>query len=109
MSIKVQGNRISLTRGDSMHVTVSILQNGEPYIPQEGDSIRFALKKDFDDEEPLVYRNIPIDTLQLILLPEDTKPLEFGKYWYDVELTKADGTVDTFIGPERFNITEEVH
>ena len=109
MSVKIQGNKIRLTRGDSLRVTVIITQDGEPYTPIEGDSVRFALKKDFDDPIPLVLRDIPIDTLQLVLVPEDTKPLEFGKYWYDVELTKNDGTVDTFIGPERFYITEEVH
>ena len=109
MSVKIQGNVIRLTRGDSLRVTVGITQDGETYTPSEGDSIRFALKKDFNDLNPLVIRNIPIDTLQLILIPEDTKPLDFGKYWYDIELTKADGTVDTFIGPEKFYITEEVH
>ena len=109
MSIKIQGNKIHLTRGDSLRVTVNITQDGEPYTPVVGDSVRFALKKDFDDTEPLVLRDIPTDTLQLVLVPEDTKPLDFGKYWYDVELTKNDGTVDTFIGPERFYITEEVH
>ena len=109
MSIKIQGNKIHLTRGDSLRVTVNITQDGEPYTPVEGDSVRFALKKNFDDTEPLVIRDIPTDTLQLVLVPEDTKPLDFGKYWYDVELTKNDGTVDTFIGPERFYITEEVH
>lgn len=109
MAFKIQGNRIYLTRGDSLRVTVEITQDGETYTPAEGDSVRFALKKDLDETTPLILRDIPIDSLQLILIPEDTKPLEFGKYWYDVELTKADGTVDTFIGPERFYITEEVH
>ena len=109
MAVKIQGNKIHLTRGDTLRVTVNITQDGEAYVPVEGDSVRFALKRDLDDPNPLILRDIPIDTLQLILVPEDTKPLDFGKYWYDVELTKNDGTVDTFIGPERFYITEEVY
>ena len=109
MSVKIQGNKISLTRGDTLMVTVTILDNGEPYIPNDGDYVRFALKKDMNDPEPLILRNISIDNLRLILIPDDTKGLDFGKYWYDIELTKEDGTVDTFIGPERFYITEEVH
>ena len=109
MAVKIQGNKIHLTRGDTLRVTVNIIQDGEAYVPVEGDSVRFALKRDLDDPNPLILRDIPIDTLQLILVPEDTKPLDFGKYWYDIELTKNDGTVDTFIGPERFYITEEVH
>ena len=109
MAVKIQGNKIHLTRGDTLRVTVNISQDGEAYVPVVGDSVRFALKRDLDDPNPLILRDIPIDTLQLILVPEDTKPLDFAKYWYDVELTKNDGTVDTFIGPERFYITEEVH
>ena len=55
-----------------------------------------------------MVKDIPIDTLTLTLLPEDTKDLSFGKYVYDIQLTKADGTVDTFITKATIKITEEV-
>lgn len=109
MSVSIRGNIIFLTRGDTLKVTVKILQGEEEYTPQEGDSVRFALKKTTSDEEPLILRDIPTDTLVLKLNPEDTKGLDFGKYKYDIELTKANGDVDTFIGPEWFILTEEVH
>ena len=109
MAIKIVGKAIYLTRGDTLKLTVSIYCNGEPYTPLEGDRVRFALKKAIDDTNPLIIRDIPTDTLLLRLLPEDTKPLDFGKYKYDIELTKANGDVDTFIGPDNFFITEEVH
>ena len=67
------------------------------------------MKKDYDDEEPLLLINIPIDTMILVITPEDTKSLEFGKYVYDVELTKVNGDVDTFITKARIDLTEEVH
>lgn len=53
--------------------------------------------------------DIPIDTMKLAIKPEDTKNLAFGKYVYDIELTKANGEVDTFITKAVFKITEEVH
>lgn len=44
----------------------------------------------------------------LVLEPEDTKTLPFGKYVYDIQITYADGKVDTFITKGRLRLTEEV-
>ena len=89
-SVNDRTNGISLTRGDTFKAKVTITDSeGAPYQPNEGDKIRFAMKKDYDDE--------------------DTKSLEFGKYVYDVELTKVNGDVDTFITKARIDLTEEVH
>lgn len=57
---------------------------------------------------PLLVKDIPIDTMRLTLNPEDTKDFDFGKYVYDIQLTKEDGTVDTFITKTTIKITEEV-
>ena len=109
MSASIKGNSISLTRGDTLRVLVSITKDGEAYTPTAYDIIRFALKKKISDPEPLILREIPVDTMILNILPEDTKSLPFGDYKYDIEITTVDGDVDTFIGPARFQITEEVH
>ena len=107
---KVEDNKITLTRGDSFYANVSIKNpDKSTYIPQEGDSVRFALKKRYTDPEPLIVKNIPTDSLLLVLVPDDTKELPFGKYVYDIELTKANGDVDTFIYEETFEIAKEVH
>ena len=45
MSASVSGSMISLTRGDTLRLTIGIIQNGEPYEPNPGDIVRFALKK----------------------------------------------------------------
>jgi hypothetical protein len=44
----------------------------------------------------------------LVIYPEDTKELEFGSYVYDIQLTKANGDIDTFITASKFKITAEV-
>lgn len=109
MSYSVKQNTIYLTRGDTFLADVRIFQTcGDPYHLQEGDTIRFAMKKSLTDETTLVTKDIPIDTRRLQLDPEDTKDLPFGTYVYDVQLTKADGTVDTFITPSKLVLTEEV-
>ena len=56
----------------------------------------------------MIYRAIPIDTMLLVLYPTDTQTLEFGTYVYDIQLTKANGDVDTFITASKFKITAEV-
>ena len=118
MASEMKGTTISLTRGDSLTVKIELFNSAdEPYIPAEGDSIRFALKhtdmkfdrSDYKDPEPLIIKNIPTDTLTLDLAPEDTKDLPFNTYVYDIEMTFANGRVDTFIQNSKFILTPEVH
>lgn len=109
MSYSVSGTTIKLTRGDTFMALISITnQNGDPYVPVEGDSIRFAMKQTYDQAEPLLVKYVPIDTMKLVIEPDDTKGLAFGKYIYDIQLTKATGEVDTFITEATIKITEEV-
>ncbi len=109
MSFKVKKNTIFLTRGDTFkaHLTINN-PDGTEYTPQEGDTVRFALKENIEDQECLILRDIPIDTMLLVLNPEDTKNLEFGSYVYDIQLTKANGDVDTFITASKLKLTAEV-
>ena len=111
--------KVTLTRGDSFIAKVTALrkESGEEYQPQAGDVVRFALKrpemtaeqKEYVDSEPRILKTIPNDTLLLELQPDDTKPLPFGQYVYDIELTYASGRVDTFIEAAPFVIAQEVH
>ena len=114
--IHIDGTTITMTRGDTLTVGVEMIKDEQPYTPHEGDSLRFAVKSpkmngkktEYADEEPLISKDIPIDTCVLRLNPEDTKPLGFGKYVYDVQLTYSDGTVDTFIEGATLELTPEV-
>ena len=111
--VEVKGTTIAITRGDSAILQVQIFEaDGSEYVPVEGDVVRFALKKNYNDPEPLLVKQIPITTMELLFMPEDTKGLEFGpirgRYKYDVELTRASGLVDTFIPRADFIVLEEV-
>lgn len=113
---KVTDTKIELTRGDTFKAQVVMVKYGEEYTPQDGDTIRFALKRpnmdgmrsEYSDENPLIEKVIPNDTLILRLEPSDTKPLGFGEYVYDIEITFADGDVDTFINNAQFVLVPEV-
>lgn len=112
----VDDNKVTMTRGDSGSLTVTIFRNGEVYTPVEGEVVKFYLKHaalnsrgtDFSDAEPLVTKDVPIDTLVVQFDPEDTKHLGFGEYVYDVEITLVGGVVDTFINNEQFILAPEV-
>lgn len=105
----IKGNSISLTRGDTLFLTVALIDpDGSEYEVQEGDTLRFAMKKRIKSEECLILKSIPTDTLTLEIEPQDTKPLEFGDYVYDIEFTDAAGHVSTIL-LGTFSITEEVY
>lgn len=116
MSYSVSGTDITLTRGDTLKVKISLTKDEEPYIPVEGDRIRFALKhnkmlkdkSDYEDPTPLVEKDVSIDTMTLVLDPGDTKHLAFDTYVYDLQMTFADGSVDTFVTQGKFKLTPEV-
>ena len=88
-----------MTRGDTLRVKIDILDNeGNPYVPSKDDVIRFASKRTWDSAECCIRKEIPTDTLELVLEHEDTKNLEqHCDYVYDIQITMSDGTVDTFI------------
>lgn len=109
-----KNNAITMVRGDTLILDIKFYdRNRVPYEPKDGDKIRFALKKRYDDFEPIFVRDIPIDTMQLWIYPEDTVGLPSGeykgRYKYDIELTTADGFVDTVIPRADFIILEEVY
>jgi hypothetical protein len=109
MSYDISGTTIRLTRGDTFMAHIDIFNpDGSAYEPAEGDVLRFALKKTYSDAEPLILKEIPTDTQLLVLEPGDTKPLAFGRYVYDIQITLADGRVDTFITKAILKLTEEV-
>lgn len=109
MAFRVKNTTIYLTRGDTFKALITITNpDGTIYTPQEGDEIRFAMKQDVEDEECLIIRDIPLESMMLILYPADTKSLEYGTYVYDIQLTKANGDVDTFITASKLKLTYEV-
>lgn len=107
--IRIDGTTITMTRGDTLSLTIGVKQGEEDYQVQEGDVIRFAMKRSYSDAEPLIVKQIGTDDLALQLDPEDTKDLPFGSYVYDIEITMEDGTVDTFIAEAKIVLAKEVY
>ena len=119
--LNIDGNNtITLTRGDTLTLTVTLLHEVdpvppateptiEPYVPVEGDVIRFAVSKGYKGEpgyELKLEKVIPNDTLMFTCSSTETS-LDYRTYNYDVEITHGDGCVDTFISAS-LKITGEV-
>lgn len=103
-----EDQNITLTRGDTGIFVIALEdKNGEPYTPQEGDSLRFALGKNWG-RDTLFTKPIPLDTCTLEIEPADTKNLDFKKYKYDVEFTDSYGHVTTILLGE-FTVDKEVY
>lgn len=90
----IEGNKITMPRGDTLKAVVSMQSGSTVYTPQAGDVVKFALKK---LSRNIISKTIPNDTLLLELTPDDTKNLPIGEYRYTLKLTYANGDVDTFI------------
>ena len=91
-------NNINLTRGDTCMFNIDLVDSeGTPYITHEGDTMRFAMAKNYGSNEILVNKDIPVNTLLFKLDPSDTKSLGFGTYVYDIQYTDYEGNVFTII------------
>ncbi len=109
MTVSMKRNTIIMTRGDTANIQLNLTDsNGGAYVPNDGDVIRFAAKKAYTDENVAFSIIVPNDTLILKIEPRHTKNLDFGKYVYDIQITYANGDVNTFITKQTLQIEEEV-
>ena len=102
-------NNITLTRGDTLTLTLELTKDGEAYEVQEGDVIRFALAKGYLEKPGYSFildKVVDHSTLSFTLSSTETK-LAYGTYNYDIEITHSDGVVDTFIS-SKLEIVGEV-
>lgn len=108
--VLIEDNNITLTRGDTLLVKIDIFdEDGNEFTPEDTDVIRFAMKKRYKDDTCLIKKTIDNKSLTLEIKPEETKDLAFGKeYVYDIQLTRANGIVDTFITGTTLYLSEEV-
>lgn len=96
---KIDGTTITMVRGDTFSAFLKIYsKNKILYSPTAEDTIVFAVKESYTDDQCVLTKSIPYDTMILELEPNDTKSLDQpSSYVYEISLTMEDGTVDTFI------------
>lgn len=100
-------NNIKMIRGDSEAITVSCEQ--QPF--ETGDKVTFTVRKSRKDTTKHIRKDVTefVEGKALITIdPQDTDNLEFGDYIYDIQITRADGTVKTIVRPAVFTVELEV-
>lgn len=98
-------NNITLTRGDTASFDLTITENTTAY-DFSSDTVVFTVKKNVYTSDILIQKTFS-DGL-ITLTPTDTNPLNYGTYYYDVQLTTPGGAVFTVIPPTKIIIAEEV-
>ena len=110
--MKIKGTNISMLRGDTAAITVSVTDPAGASVPLEaGDIVYLTLKKSVDTEAKVLQKVVTdfIDGTALIeLAPGDTNDIKPGIYMYDIQLTRANGKVYTIVGPSNWTIEGDV-
>ena len=101
---------VQLTRGDSAEFEILITNkvDNSTYTVQAEDRLVLSMKKTLKDTAPVVLQKTITGSNLFVFEPSDTNSLSFGDYYYDVQMTTADGRVFTVIPPVLFKITAEV-
>jgi hypothetical protein len=107
----MQNENITLVRGDTL--SFGIVMYGDV---QTLDSAYFTVKKDYNDS-PVVQKSIGDGITEsaegeytVRMAPEDTKDLELGRYYYDLQVGNGgdDFTILRGILDLVYDVTEEV-
>lgn len=108
----VEGTNISMIRGDTESIKVSCKDTQGVIVPlEDGDTLYFTVKSSVGTEKIEIQKAITefSDGIGYInISPDDTKFMSFRSYYYDIQLTRADGTVKTIIPPSMFTVKGEV-
>jgi hypothetical protein len=110
--MEIQGYNISMIRGDTETIKVSCKNNKGESIPFEyGDILYFTVKESVNTERKEIQKVITEFSegiAYINITPDDTKSMGFRNHYYDIQLTRADGTVKTIIPPSIFTVKGEV-
>jgi hypothetical protein len=107
--LKVNGTKVSLTRGDTAFLNVSLVdESGTAYEIQPGDAVFFRLKQNASSQGLLLEKQVDTVTMKLRLDVEDTEGLKFGVYKYEIELVTATDHHFTAIENADFEVRPEL-
>lgn len=109
--MKIWGNSISLTKGDTEEFTVWQTKE-DVHVPfASGDTVYFTVKTSTNTTSKILQKVITnfIDGKAVVRLEhEETEIINVGNYVYDIQVTSANGTVKTIVKPAKFTVTPEV-
>ena len=99
-------NNITLTRGDTAELTLTVKKNGVVY-DYSSDLVQLTVKRNTVTESVVFQKTFSGDTIKIT--PDETKNLTYTDMKYDVQIIDTDNNVYTVIPPRDFIIAEEVN
>ncbi|MEG1562282.1 MAG: hypothetical protein RR365_00895 [Bacteroides sp.] len=110
--LKISNGNIIMVRGDTARFSISIYcpdSSKTKYVLKDGDKVVFTVrrlpKKGITDD--FIFQKVFVNN-QIAIDPYDTATLDYGDYIFDVELTFANGDVNTIIEKHVLTLKEEV-
>lgn len=104
--MKINGTDLTLTRGDTEHLTVTCPQR--PFAA--GDVVELTVRRFAGYGEVLLHKQVTefqAGAALLTIQPEDTAQLPYCEASYDVQVTFPDLGVKTVVKPSKFVIGKE--
>ena len=89
----IDGNKLTLTRGNTAFIEIELFKDDEPYVMKTGDSLTLSLKRKNDYNNVLLTKTSTTNTITIV--ENDTKDLSCGEYDYDITFRGNDGIIDT--------------
>lgn len=105
--LKVDGNKIWLTRGDSATLKLTVYDSSGAEYDYSQDTVKFTVKRSWAESDALITKTVNADG-EIVLDAEDTADLPAGRYVYDVQITSDNGAVDTVIPYTDFILCADV-
>ena len=97
----MNGVNMTMTKGDSESFTVKVQDiYGNPVNLSPGDTVYFTVKVDpakIGKSFQKVVTEFFDGLAEIYIRPEDTKNLKAGPYYYDIQVSFANGEVKTII------------
>lgn len=98
----ISGTEIELMRGDNDWLTVTRRdKETKNIVPFEaGDKIYFTVKTSTETEEKefqIVVESFTAGSAIISFLPEHTRSMRQGRYYYDIQLTDKSGLITTLV------------
>ena len=101
-----EDNNITLTRGDTATLELSVKDEGATY-DFSNDLVKLTVKRNTVTETVIFQKTF---TSGIVIIDHsDTASLTYNNLVYDVQLIKQGGGVYTVIPPRKFTIAEEVN
>lgn len=108
--LKISGYKISLTRGDSAYINLTINTDNGIYEMNDGDKVRVQVRDVPNTGDLMFEGDIEQINGEIVwhIYPEQTTYLDVKTYYWDAQLCTANGDVFTFIPASQFKLLDEV-